>query len=165
VARYLRHYTPKIVETCSFWRSFNVPLLLGGKPSFARFLHRCRLYGHFPWRHHCQPGRLPRLTGKCVSCGRSYFGVVDEIDVSVFPRREPEERLRFSSASGLGTESHGCASLSWDASKRGYIVVEIRDGRAWKRKWQLLSWTFKVSKPFRIRNLSESSVYFSHLIG
>lgn len=130
VARHLRLYTPTIVLTFPF----NLPLLLGGKPSFARFLHRrCRLYEDFPWRHHCQPGRLPRLTGKCVSCGRSYFGVVDENDVSVVPPRKPEERLPLSSASGLGVKSRDCASLGWDASKRGCIVEEIRDGRAWKR--------------------------------
>ena len=134
---------PKMVETCFFWSSFNVPLLLGEKPLFARFSHCCRLYGHFPWRHGCQPGRLPRLTGKCVSCGRSYFGVVDGNDVSVFPPREPEERLLLSSASGLETESHNCTSLGWDALRRGCIVVEIRDGTAWERKWRLLSSTFK----------------------
>jgi len=54
LARHLRLNSPTIVETRSFWRfrSLNVPLLLGEKPSFARFLHRCRLCVDFPWYHH-----------------------------------------------------------------------------------------------------------------
>ena len=101
-----------ILDHTPLYNLVNVPYLLGEKPSFARFLHRrCRLYGDFPCRHHCQPGQLPGLTGKYVSCGRSYFGVVDENVVSVVPPREPEERLLRSSANGLGVKSRDCASL------------------------------------------------------
>ena len=44
VAGHLWLYTPKILETCFFWCSLNVPLLLGEKSSFARLSHRCRWY-------------------------------------------------------------------------------------------------------------------------
>ena len=114
----------------------NVPLLLGEKSLSFRFSHqfRCLLHEYFPFLHHCQSGQLPWLTDKCVSCGRSYFGVVGENDASVVPRRELEEKRPLSSASEPGVKTRDCASPGWDASKRGYTVWEIRDGRAWKWK-------------------------------
>ena len=105
VDRYLGLCTPKFVQTCFFWRPFNVPLLLVEKPLFARFSHHGRLYGHFPWRHRYQPGRLPRLTGKCVSCDRSHFGVVDENDFQSFHRGNLRRGFHFLRRAGLG-QSH-----------------------------------------------------------
>lgn len=118
------------------WREFlltmtNILLLLGEKSSSVRFSHlHCLSLGHFPCSHHCQPGQLPRLTDRCVSCGRSNFGVVDENDASIFQPSAPEAKLPLSSASGIGVESRGCASPGRDASKQGCIVGEIHDGRA-----------------------------------
>lgn len=114
----------------------NVPLLLAEKPSSVQFSHRgCHSHGCFLCLHQCQLGQLLRSSDKCVSCGRSYFGVADANDALVFPRREPVDMsLPLSLASGLGVKSRDCALPGLDASRRCCIVWEIHDGIVWKWK-------------------------------